>query len=74
MYTITDVPDLHEWMKKHFTEHPLFERLTETELQNDPIVPKLGISSEEAKKVTRNEGPKLIAVFRRIADQYSPES
>ena len=32
MYTITDVPDLHEWMKKHFTEHPLFERLTETEL------------------------------------------
>ena len=27
VYTITDVPDLHEWMKKHFVEHPLFEEV-----------------------------------------------
>ena len=32
MYTITDVPDLCDWMKKHFTEHPLFEEVIEDEL------------------------------------------
>lgn len=32
MYTITDVPDLCDWMKKHFTEHPLFEEVKEDEL------------------------------------------
>ena len=32
MYTITDVPDLRDWMKKHFTEHPLFEEVKEDEL------------------------------------------
>jgi tRNA (guanine-N7-)-methyltransferase len=31
VYTITDVPDLHEWMKKHFMEHPLFEEVPENE-------------------------------------------
>ena len=32
VYTITDVPDLCDWMKKHFTEHPLFEAVSEEEL------------------------------------------
>ncbi|KAL3269181.1 hypothetical protein HHI36_008265 [Cryptolaemus montrouzieri] len=32
VYTITDVKDLHDWMVKHFTEHPLFERLTSEDL------------------------------------------
>ena len=32
VYTITDVPDLFDWMKKHFTEHPLFEAVCEDEL------------------------------------------
>ena len=32
VYTITDVPDLCDWMKKHFTEHPLFEEVKEDEL------------------------------------------
>ena len=38
---------------------------------NDPVIPKLGVSSEEAKKVTRNGGQKLTAIFRRIEDRYS---
>ncbi|XP_028417671.1 LOW QUALITY PROTEIN: tRNA (guanine-N(7)-)-methyltransferase-like [Dendronephthya gigantea] len=70
VYTITDVPDLHEWMKKHFSEHPLFEEIPVEEQANDPVIPKLGISSEEAKKVTRNGGLKLTAIFRRIEDKY----
>lgn len=32
VYTITDVPDLCDWMKKHFTQHPLFEEVKEDEL------------------------------------------
>lgn len=32
VYTVTDVKDLHEWMVKHFTEHPLFQRILEDEL------------------------------------------
>ncbi|XP_046840668.1 tRNA (guanine-N(7)-)-methyltransferase-like isoform X2 [Xenia sp. Carnegie-2017] len=70
VYTITDVPDLHEWMKKHFIQHPLFEELSQDEQEKDPIVPELGMSSEEAKKVTRNGGAKLIAIFRRIEDKF----
>lgn len=25
VYTITDVEEVHEWMVKHFSEHPLFQ-------------------------------------------------
>lgn len=32
IYTITDVKDLHEWIVKHMDEHPLYERVGETEL------------------------------------------
>ena len=32
LYTVTDVKDLHEWMVKHLDEHPLFVRMTESEL------------------------------------------
>jgi len=56
----------------HLDQHPLFERLTEEELEKDVVVPKLYESSEEGKKVTRNKGDKFLAVFRRIPDEYVP--
>lgn len=34
----------------------------------DPVVEKLYESSEEGKKVTRNNGDKFLAVFMRIKD------
>jgi len=68
VYTVTDVRDLHEWMVQHLEEHPLFQRLTESELAADPVVPVLFDSSEEGQKVTRNSGEKLLAVFRRLPD------
>lgn len=34
VYTVTDVKDLHDWMVKHFVEHPLFEQLTNDEIVN----------------------------------------
>lgn len=66
IYTITDVKDLHDWMVKHLSEHPLFERLTDEELKADPVVEMLYESTEEGQKVTRNEGEKWPAVFRRL--------
>ncbi|XP_017769368.1 PREDICTED: tRNA (guanine-N(7)-)-methyltransferase [Nicrophorus vespilloides] len=68
VYTVTDVKDLHEWMVLHFEEHPLFVRITDEELKSDPVVDKLFSSSEEGQKVTRNNGDKFLAVFRRIRD------
>ncbi|KAJ1373090.1 N6-adenosine-methyltransferase non-catalytic subunit MTB [Parelaphostrongylus tenuis] len=68
VYTITDVKELHEWMVHHFSEHPLFERITKAEEEVDPVVPLLFESTEEGQKVTRNEGDKYPAIFRRKAD------
>ncbi|CAD6197213.1 unnamed protein product [Caenorhabditis auriculariae] len=68
IYTITDVKDLHDWMVKHLSEHPLFERLTDEELAADPVVEMLYESTEEGQKVTRNSGDKFPAVFRRRPD------
>ncbi|KRT79612.1 methyltransferase, partial [Oryctes borbonicus] len=70
VYTITDVKDLHEWITQHFTEHPLFEQVPDVELEDDQIVEKLYSSTEEGQKVTRNNGDKFLAVFRRISDPY----
>ena len=39
MYTISDVKDLHEWMVKHLSEHPLFVRVPESELVRPPSLP-----------------------------------
>lgn len=36
--------------------------------KSDPIVEKLYESTEEGQKVTRNQGDKYLAVFRRIPD------
>ncbi|XP_022207709.1 tRNA (guanine-N(7)-)-methyltransferase [Nilaparvata lugens] len=72
IYTVTDVQDLNEWMVKHLSEHPLFERITEKDMDDDPVVSKLLDSSEEGQKVSRNNGSKFLACFRRIADTYKP--
>ncbi|KAG8193926.1 hypothetical protein JTE90_011480 [Oedothorax gibbosus] len=74
VYTITDVKDLHEWMVKHLSEHPLFQRIPQEALDKDPVVEKIYESSEEAKKVSRNKGDKFLAVFRRIRDPYLERS
>ncbi|KAG8585531.1 hypothetical protein GDO81_005062 [Engystomops pustulosus] len=59
-------PDPHFKKTKHFTEHPLFERVSKEELADDIIIDKLGTSTEEGKKVQRNKGQNFLAVFRRV--------
>ncbi|GAV28587.1 hypothetical protein PMKS-002058 [Pichia membranifaciens] len=66
LYTITDVFDLHEWMKKHLDEHPMFERLSPQEEQSDVCVDIMTNATEEGKKVSRNNGNKYIACYTRL--------
>ena len=86
MYTITDVEEYHHWILKHFRqEEPvaqdeygaggvtdLFERVSEEELERDPSVRVMKDATEEGKKVTRHNGHKFVAVFRRKADPEWP--
>jgi tRNA (guanine-N7-)-methyltransferase len=80
VYTITDVKDLHEWMKGHFERHPSFERVSkvfeEGEGENqegmDESVRLMRSETEEGKKVTRNNGMKYVACFRRLEDPAWP--
>ncbi|KAK9894833.1 hypothetical protein P389DRAFT_85164 [Cystobasidium minutum MCA 4210] len=64
LYTITDVPDLNEWMVSHLDGFPSFERIEVDE--NDEVVKQVRVSTEEGKKVERNNGLKLLAVYKRV--------
>ncbi|CCM04704.1 uncharacterized protein FIBRA_06890 [Fibroporia radiculosa] len=69
VYTITDVRDLHEWMKAHLDAFPLFEYVSEEVLRAEgkgAILDAVYSSTEEGKKVERNQGDKWLACFRRI--------
>ncbi|KAK1463800.1 hypothetical protein CCUS01_08214 [Colletotrichum cuscutae] len=68
VYTITDVEPLHQWMVGHFNAHPAFERVSEEEQEADECVKVMASETEESKKVTRNQGQKHIALFRRLED------
>ncbi|XP_021906336.1 tRNA (guanine-N(7)-)-methyltransferase [Carica papaya] len=66
IYTITDVEELGDWMKARLEGHPMFEALTEEELEADPITKLLSSATEEGQKVARNGGQTFRAVYRRI--------
>jgi tRNA (guanine-N7-)-methyltransferase len=69
VYTITDVRDLHDWMRSHLEAFPLFESVDEQTLRAEgkgPILDAVYTSTEEGKKVERNKGEKWLACFRRI--------
>ena len=68
VYTITDVPDLHEWMVQHFAAHPSFARVSDAEQEADPCVEVMRTETEEGKKVERHKGQKHVALFRRLED------
>lgn len=73
VYTITDVEDLHLWMVEHFMGSPSFERVKDVEEEGDELVGVMRTETEEGKKVSRNEGRKFVAVFRRLEDPSWPE-
>ena len=71
VYTITDVEELGKWMSDHMSAHPMFERVPESELKVDPVVPLLYTGTEEGQKVERNSGSTYLNVFRRIANPHA---
>jgi tRNA (guanine-N7-)-methyltransferase len=69
VYTITDVEDLHVWMKSHLEAFPLFEPVEEETLRAEgkgAILDAVCNGTEEGKKVERSGGSKYLACFRRI--------
>lgn len=65
IYTVTDVIQYHEWVLENFAATKLFTRVDEEEAKNDPIFAHIFESSEEGQKVTRNDGDKFHAIYRR---------
>ncbi|KAJ6089735.1 hypothetical protein N7467_004951 [Penicillium canescens] len=52
----------------------IWERVSDEDLAADPCVRVMQFETEESKKVTRNNGKKFVAVFRRLADPEWPSS
>lgn len=65
-YIVTDVKDLFDWMASHFDEHPLFERIPDDEAARDPVVPLICGSTEESRKVKKQNGSIWYATYRRV--------
>lgn len=70
IYIATDVLDLFEWMDSRLSIHPLFQKLSEDEIEKDPTVSLLFESTEEGRKVSRAGGQKWKAVYQRSLDPY----
>ncbi|NWS48011.1 TRMB methyltransferase, partial [Probosciger aterrimus] len=68
VYTVTDVPELYQWMVTHFREHPLFEEVPLGQLDSDPLLSLLGTVTEEGCRAQRGGRAPLPAVFCRLPD------
>ena len=69
LYCITDVEDLHHWHLKKCDSHPLFRKLTDDELKDDPCVNAMIMETEEGKKVARAGNAKYYAVYQRLGSE-----
>lgn len=48
LYEVTDVKDLHDWNCDHLEKHPMFERVPDSELVNDPCIQVMREETDEA--------------------------
>lgn len=69
LYSVTDVEELGAWMREKLDAHPLFERLSDEELECDPAAGVLTEATEEGQKVARNKGQTWRAVYRRLPNE-----
>jgi tRNA (guanine-N7-)-methyltransferase len=74
LYCITDVRELHQWHVDKCNAHPLFKRLSEQEMNNDPCVELMKNETEEGKKVSKlggdnKKGEKYYCVYQRIPNE-----
>ncbi|KAI5478444.1 tRNA (guanine-N7-)-methyltransferase [Pseudohyphozyma bogoriensis] len=70
LYTITDVPDLHTWMTSHLAAFPLFERLTDEEVDGGIVGDEFAREhgEEEGEKQREREMALMEAVKRRTEE------
>ena len=69
LYTITDVEELHVWIKDHCGKHPCFKAIkVEKDTSKDICIRLMRFETEESKKVDREGRKKYIAVYQRIQD------
>lgn len=68
VYTVSDVPELEDWMVKCLDESPQFERIPNEELKSEEwFLEIVTSSSEDAKRAVRKNLSKNYAVHRRVA-------
>ncbi|KAG8990113.1 tRNA (guanine-N(7)-)-methyltransferase (tRNA(m7G46)-methyltransferase) [Tulasnella sp. 427] len=73
VYTITDVEDLHLWMVQHLDAFPLFQRIPDDDLTDDPVVEHVRNATEEGKKPEEVPViPELGATEQNRGNFYSP--
>ena len=70
VYIATDVFDLFQWMDERLSNHVLFRKLSDDEMERDQTVSLLFESTEEGRKVSRAGGDKWKAVYQRISDPF----
>ncbi|GAA5846723.1 hypothetical protein JCM9279_003428 [Rhodotorula babjevae] len=69
LYTITDVPDLHQWMTGHIGSFPLFHRLSEDEIDNLGLESGEGVEGQSGSELQRvRERAVMEAVKRRTEE------
>ena len=61
-------------MAHHLHAHPLFEYIPTAELVDDAVLEAARTTTEEGRKVERNNGDKWIACFRRVEDPVEAET
>ncbi|CAA9988300.1 methyltransferase, putative [Plasmodium knowlesi strain H] len=66
IYFITDVYTLYLWVKFCFSKYPSFQLLSPEECQDDICVQLIHGSSEESKRVRRNQQAMYFCVARKV--------
>lgn len=71
IYAITDVEELHLWMRTSMLEHPLFKELVIDEACRaaDPCIRLIEETTEEGKKATRLGKKFYSCVFERVSTE-----
>jgi len=66
LFTITDVPKLHDWMREHLEEHPSFAPVHAA--ADDPCVIAMRMATDEARKSLREGREHQWNAYRRVSD------
>ena len=61
-----DVKELFEWETNLLDSSPLFHRISDAELKDDPYIDAMTSHTEESKKVLRGNHDKWWAVYERV--------